>query len=100
MSLRRVLRVPMVLSVAVLGCTPQHPTSHDAAPGDSPRRDGVVADAPHDARGCPIDAPPFDAKFGCLRPCGDSSGSTGLCHGMEVCVDPCGGCPDGCEPLV
>jgi hypothetical protein len=92
-SLRNALRVPMVLSVVVFGCTPQSATQtqHDA---------GVVADAPRDGSACPVDAPPFDAKFGCVQPCGDISGSHGLCHGMEVCVDPCGGCPDGCEPLV
>jgi hypothetical protein len=92
-SSRRALRVPLVLSVVVLGCAPQNASHHDAGTGDGP-----LADAPRDAHTCPIDAPPFDANHGCLQPCGDISGSTDLCHGMEVCVDPCGGCPEGCAP--
>jgi len=82
----RRLRIPATLSVILLsGCGSHASTPHDAKLADATR--------------CPIDAPLADAN-GCARPCGDITGGTGLCHGMEVCVDPCGGCPPGCAPLV
>ena len=98
MGRRKTLRIPAVLAVAVLGGCGSSSSQHKAdakladAARDAPR------DAPGDGTPCPIDAPNADA--GCLMPCGDISGSTGLCHGQEVCVDPCGNCPPGCVPLV
>jgi hypothetical protein len=70
------LRVPAVLvATAIASCGDNRPKKIDAAV-------------------CAIDAPAGDAGF-CI-PCGDvMTGSD--CH---ACVDPCGNCPPGCEPLV
>jgi hypothetical protein len=84
--MKRALRIPAMLSAIVLEACGSHGT--------------VVADASkEDAPYCAVDGPVVDAN-GCLEPCGDVTGGTGLCHGMEVCVDPCFHCPPGCEPLV
>jgi hypothetical protein len=98
------LRIPAALSVILLSGCGSHNAPRDAALADGSRDaklrpiDAALADGSRDAKLCPIDAP--SGSDGCESPCGDISGSTGLCHGAEVCVDPCGGCPPGCEPLV